>query len=263
MPVYITPFAFILVRVIGGGALFWLAGMLRPKEKIRNSKDYRLLFLCSIFGVVVNQLSFFKGLALTSPVNAAIIMTSSPIIVLLAALLMGREKLTGVKTLGVLLGAIGTYLLVTKDGASFENQHFVGDLLILVNASSYALFLVLAKPLMAKYHPITVIKWVFFMGSFIVVPVALGEFLATDWQSFTQGAWGALVYVVIGTTFLNFLLNGWALRHVEASVVSVYVYLQPLLATLIAVLLFAAPLDWHVLIFGVLIMSGVFLTGRK
>ena len=157
---YVQPFGFILSRVIGATLLFWLAHSLFYSEKV-DKKDLPKLFLLGLFGVAVNQLLFFKGLDLTTPINASIIMTSNPILVLIAANFLLKERLTLSKIFGILLGLTGALtLLFVKSDFSFGSQTWKGDLMVFLNAASYGVYLVMVKPLMQKYKPITVIKWV-------------------------------------------------------------------------------------------------------
>ena len=126
------------------------------------------LILCALFGVVTNQLMFFKGLSITSPINASIIMISTPILVLVLSAILIGEKITINKVTGILLGAIGSFIILGGKDFSFDSSNLKGDIFVLINACSYALYLVTVKPLMAKYHPITVIKWIFLFGFFPV-----------------------------------------------------------------------------------------------
>lgn len=263
MPEYIQPFSFIFSRVFFGTILFWLFNAaLKTKEKVER-KDLPLLALCGFLGVSANQLLFFSGLNLTTPINASLIQTLIPVLVLVVAGFMIKEKITWRKTLGVVTGIVGAGLLITNKGnVHFGNEQFTGDLLIVLNSAFYAFYLVLAKPLMQKYKAQTVIKWVFFFGMLVVVPITAQDFFATDWKNLPAEAWMAIVYVVIFTTFLAYLINTWALKHVETSVVGIYAYLQPLFATVIAVSLGQDTFTLEKGFYSILIFAGVFLVTR-
>ncbi len=263
MPEYILPFGFILVRVFSATVLFWIIHALFIKEKIRHLRDYRRLFVCSIFGISANMLAFFKGLSLTNPINASLIMTLVPVVVLVASYFLLKEKITKVKLTGVFIGAVGAILLIVQDGMSFGNNQFLGDVFIFLNATLYGTYLVLVRPLMKEYQTMTVVKWVFTFGLIVVLPFGFTEFQQVQWQSLPTEIWWSIGYVVIGTTFLTYFLNAWALNHVSPSVVGAYVYLQPVFATFIAVTFVGETLDWQKGAYSLLIFLGVYLVGKK
>lgn len=262
MPDYLEAFGFILLRVSLATLLFWVFSKSIGTEKI-HKKDFGLLILCGFFGVATNQMLFFKGLSLSNPINASVVMTTSPIAVMLTAYVLGKEKLTLLKIIGVIIGGIGAYLLITKDGASLDQGTFTGDLLVLINGTSYAIYLVIVKPLMAKYKAITVIKWVFFFGWLFIIPFGFTEFVAVNWSQIPTSIWLSIAFVIIAATFTVYLLNIWALRYVNSSVVGIYMYLQPVFATFIALLVRHDKLDIYTIIYAMIIMFGVYLVGRK
>jgi len=262
MPEYLEPFGFILLRVTTATLLFWVFSYFTSAERI-NKRDFLLLFLCGLFGVAINQMLFFKGLSLTTPIHASVIMTTSPIAVMLVAYVLGKEKLTVLKIVGVFVGATGAYLLITNDGISFDEGGFIGDLLVLINGASYATYLVIVKPLMAKYKATTVIKWVFFFGWLIIIPFGYSEFTTIAWASLPQLVWFSIAFVILGATFLVYLLNVWALKYVNSSVVGIYMYLQPVFATFIALLVRGDHLEWSTVLFSLVIMLGVYLVSKK
>lgn len=263
MPQYIQPFGFIFARIFFGTILFWLFSLAIQNHEKVDRKDLPLLALCGLCGVAANQLLFFSGLNLTTPINASLIQTIVPVMVLVFAAVMIKERVSWKKTFGVTFGLVGAGLLVTNKGQlSLENAQLAGDLMIILNSSSYALFLVLTKPLMKKYQAQTVIKWVFFFGMLMTVPFTWDDFLAVDWQYLPLGAWLAIIYVVVFTTFLAYLLNTWALKHADPSIVGIYAYLQPLFATFIAISLGQDSLSWEKGLYSLLIFTGVYLVTR-
>lgn len=264
MPEFLSPFGFIFCRVIGALFLFFFfAIVLRKGEKVER-KDFFRLALCGLFGVAANQLMFFYGLNLTSPINAAIIMTSNPILVLIFSALIIRERITATKLAGVFLGLAGAAALILHGKTlSVESDGLIGDLFIFLNATSYALYLVLVKPLMSKYKPITVIKWVFFFGAFYVFPFGFQQFLEIDWSAFYDKIWYAFLFVVIGTTFLAYLFNIYGLKRLNPTTVSTYIYSQPLIATAIALFYQGGSIDAIKVISALLIFSGVYLVSIR
>jgi drug/metabolite transporter (DMT)-like permease len=268
MPAYIKPFGFILVRAAGAFALFWLVSTLLIREKI-DKKDIPRLAALGFFGVALNQLLFFKGLSITAPSNAAIIMVSNPIVVLVFASIFLHEKLSAIRITGVLLWACGIALLMFNR-ASFSSQTVEGDLYVLINSTSWAVYLILVKPLLHKYNTFTIVKWVFLFGFIYVLPFGYEEFTEVDWAGMPGKIWIAVIFVVVLTTFVAYILNTYALRALSPAVVSAYIYLQPFLAAIFGIYVVPlfdnnAPMDSITaakVIAALLIFTGVYLVSR-
>ena len=231
MPKYFKPSGLVLLRVLTAGLLFWIVKQF-VKEKVEK-KDFILLAFCGLFGVSTNMLLFFHGLSLTSPIDASIIMTTTPVIVLILSAFILKEKITLNKYLGILIGGIGAILLILYGKTAEGTSSFLGNLFVFLNACSYGLYLVLVKPLMKKYKAITVISWVFLFGFLFVIPFGINDLIITNFSSFTTNTYLALAFVIIGTTFLTYLFNIYALSHVPPSVNGSYIYLQPVLSFII------------------------------
>jgi drug/metabolite transporter (DMT)-like permease len=244
MPDYVTAFGIIVIRVFFAGIFFWIFHTIFIKEKVSHPRDYRKFLFVAIFGVGVNMLAFFKGLEYTSPVNASIIMTLVPVIVLIGSYFIMKEKVTRLKLAGITLGGIGAFLLITKGEVSLENNTFIGDLLIIVNATFYGLYLVLIRPLMQRYQALTVIKWVFFFGFFMVLPFGFNELLVVDWTAIPTNIWLSIFYV-------------------NSSVAGAYIYLQPVFATFIAYFFADEILTWDKFLYAMIIFIGVYLVSKK
>ena len=262
LPEYLQPLAFISVRILSGTLLFWAIDSLNPREKIP-WKDHWQLFRCGLFGAALNQMLFFEGLSRTTPIHASIMMTMSPIAVILIAALMGRELLTRLKVLGAIIGFIGAVLLLTRHGISLNEGTFLGDFLILMNGTSYAIYLILVKPLTHKYRPFTVLKWLFLYGAIIAVPFGAPQLMEVTWSSLPTSAWISVFYVVFATTFTVYLLNAWALQYVNSSIVGIYIYLQPVFATMVALILHQDTLEIPTVLFASIIMLGVYLVSKQ
>lgn len=262
MPVYIKPYGFVLLRVMCSSVLFFVVHSLWVRERIER-KDFPRIALCALFGVAINQLLFLKGLDLTTPINAALMMITAPISVLLVAAMSRVERLTLSKLLGVLLAALGAFVVIYW-GKHFtvDPRSFLGDIYVLINATSYAVFLVLAKPLMSKYNALTIVLWVFVFGLLFVFPAGWNEFIETQWQM-PFSAWLCVAYVAVGATFLAYLLNVSALNKAAPSLVGIYIYSQPVIASAIALAFGKDELNWIKILASVLIFSGVYLVSRK
>jgi len=263
MPAVISPSGFILLRVAGANLLFWPVWLLK-RERVAWS-DAKRLVLCGLSGVAINQLMFFHGLMRTSPVHASIIMVATPILVLVLSGLLIGERITKAKAVGVALGAIGALLLIIIGGQEGGGASVLGDLFIFINAASYAVFLVMVKPLMAKYSASTVMAWCFLVGSVVVVPFGLRDMLAVDWPHLPAAAAWGMAFVVVMVTFVAYLLNTWALRHVQPSVAGTFIYLQPVLALVVTYFFMSGSmgLGWPQGLAALCIFIGVWLVGRR
>jgi drug/metabolite transporter (DMT)-like permease len=258
---FLRPNGFILLRVLVGASLFTLAHRLFIREGVQRT-DWPLLALCGLFGVAINQLLFFQGLHLTSPIHASLIMTTTPILVLVASVFLLKEPIGVNKLLGIFLGAAGAvWLILHSQGSDFG--HPLGDFFVFINASSYGVYLVLVKRLMLRYHPFTVVRWVFTFGLLFVLPFGLSDLAQTSWASFSEEAWWAVAYVLLFTTFVAYLFNASAMVVVSPSVVGMYIYLQPVLAAWIALAMGKDQLDWIEVMAAMLIFGGVFLVSAR
>lgn len=259
MPHFIEPLGFIFIRASGAAILFWLLHLAGFREKVA-PKDFGLLAICGLFGVAMNQMLFFSGLNLTSPINASIMLTLNPILVLIIASIILKERLNLRKISGIVIGFAGAVIVVVfGKSVHFGSETMVGDLLVFGNAASYAVYLVLVKPLMKKYQPITVMKWVFLFGFLYVIPFGGTQFLNTNFTEFTPAVWWAVIFVVVGTTFLTYLLNVYAMKRVSPTVVSVYIYNQPVVASIVAVSIGMDTLNFAKVAAALLIFLGVYL----
>lgn len=261
MPDYLGPRGFILVRAIGGVALFWLTSLFWSNQRT-DLKDHWRFFICGFFGVAANQLSFFEGLNITTPINAAVMMTVNPILVLILSAIILKEGLRPARIVGIALGIAGAIILITRGGAEvniFSSDMSMGNLLVFANASFYAFYLILVKPLMSKYAPITVIRWVFTYGLMVVIPFGYAQFGEVAWLELPGPILVRIAFVVLGTTYLAYLLNVYALKTVSSTTVSFYIYLQPLIAALVAILLGKDYLTLTLILASGLIFSGVYL----
>ncbi len=263
MPQYVKPFGFIFLRVSGATLLFWTVGLFVRKERIDTS-DYPRLLLGAVFGIALNQLSFFKGLSMTTPISASVIMVSSPILVLSFSAILLRERVTKRKLSGIFIGMIGAVVLIVfgKEMGSSSDAS-LGNLLIFVNATSYSLYLILIKSLTRKYQPVTLAKWLYLLGLFMVIPFGIQEFNLIEWQGMPEGIIWRIGFIVVFTSFLTYLLNLFAIRKLLPTTLSIFIYLQPVIATSYALLIGSDSLNLIKLLSTLLIFTGVFLVTHK
>ena len=234
MPAYLTPNVFILFRAFGATVLFWLVKAFFVRERVER-KDLLLLAFCGMFGVAINQLFFFHGLNLSSSINSGIIMAFNPILVVILSFFVLKESITVTKAVGILLGTSGAILLTLTAGTG-KGDSMLGDFFLFINALSYAIYLVIAKPLMKKYSPLTVITYVFTfgLGMLFVYPPVLTELFQTNFAVIPIEAWLKIVYVVVGVTFMTYLLTMYGLKYLTPSVSSAYIYFQPVMVMFFA-----------------------------
>ena len=260
---YIHPFGFVLLRVIGACTLFWIFGLFLPKEKIKK-KDFKTIFIAAIFGVFINMLFFLKGLEYTTPIHAATIMTITPIIIFILSAIVLKERITNLKILGIVLGFIGALILTLYGkSARVADDIPLGNLLIFLNALSYSIYVIIVKKLTHKYHPFTLIKWFFLFGFILVLPFGFTELSQVEWQSFTPEISLSVLFVVIGATFFTYLLNPWAISKVRASMVGIFIYLQPVIAGVFALVTGTDVINTLKVIAIMLIFLGVYFVIKK
>jgi drug/metabolite transporter (DMT)-like permease len=263
MPKYVQPFGFITMRVGGSVLLFWLISFFGPKEKIAR-EDFPRIIAAALFGVALNMLTFFKGLSYTSPIMGAVLMVTTPMIVLILSAIIMKERMKKRKMFGIILGLAGTVTLILY-GKSVVNapNATLGNLLVFINAISYGFYLILVKKLMDKYNAFTFVKWIYTFGFLMVLPFGWNEFHAIDWANLPTAIFWKIGFVVVFSTFLTYLLNLISMRELKPTTVAVFIYLQPLFATIFAVGLGKDELSLVKLLSAVLIFAGVYLVTQK
>lgn len=263
MPVYIAPFGFIFLRVGGSCLLFWMASLWVKTEKIEK-KDFPRILAASFFGVAFNMLTFFKGLSYTSPIMGAVLMVTTPMIVLVLSAILMKERMENRKVFGIMLGLAGTITLILY-GKSMVNapNAMLGNFLVFVNAVSYGFYLILVKKLMDKYNAFSFVKWIYLFGFLMVIPFGWQEIQAVQWNVVPMAALLKIGFVVVFSTFFTYLLNLLSMRELKPTTVAVFIYLQPLFATIFAIGLGKDNLSWVKIGSAVLIFTGVYLVTQK
>ncbi|MDX5421935.1 MAG: DMT family transporter [Hymenobacteraceae bacterium] len=262
MPEYVGPFGLIVIRVVSAAIFFGIFSRMVTKEKIVGKADNLRVILCGITGVAVNQLCFFAGLNLTAPINAALLMVIVPVVVLIFSAILLKERIGKRKVSGILIACVGALLLIYSSRSETTTGNIWGDLLIILNATSFGMYLVLVKPLMQKYKAITVVSRIFTVGAVIVVPFGFNQLLEPNYSSFPTSIWVAILFMVFAVTIIAYLLNTWALRYANPSLVGAYIYLQPVMAILIAVGMGSDVFTLQKALYALMIFVGVYLVSR-
>lgn len=263
MPKFVNPYGFIVLRVFFSTILFWMISFTGPKETISKS-DVPRIVAAAFFGVALNMLTFFKGLSFTSPISAAVIMVTTPIIVLVLSAIIIKEKLEIKKVIGIILGAFGTLILILygKSIGDAPNAS-LGNFLVFVNAVSYGFYLIIVKKLMDKYNAFTFVKWIYSFGFLMVLPFGWQEIEMVQWTIIPTDIYWKIAFVVVFSTFLTYLLNLVSMRELKPTTVAVFIYFQPFFATVFAIGLEKDRLTLVKIIAAALIFIGVFLVTRK
>ena len=269
MPKYIDAYGFILLRAGGSMLLFWVVWLfMKLSHKTFTEKiavqDFPRIIAAAFFGVAFNMLTFFKGLSLTSPISAAVIMVSTPMIVLVLSALIIKERMRKRMVFGLILGLIGTAFLILygKSIGSATNAG-LGNFLVLVNAISYGFYLIIVKKLMDKYNAFTFVKWIYLFGFIMVLPFGWSQFDAVNWTLVPIAICWKIAFVVVISTFLTYLLNLLSMKELKPTTVAVFIYLQPLFATVFAISLGKDELSLVKIGSAALIFIGVYLVTMK
>lgn len=264
MPIYIGSSGFIMLRLLGATSIFWFISLFAPKEKIERGDLLKIIF-ASILGMCTNMLAFFRGLELSTPINSGVIITLSPVLVLILSYFFLKEKITIKKILGILIGFSGAVFLIlnsSKTGINAPNIP-LGNSFFLLNASAYAGYLIIVKPLTSKYNIFTLMKWLFLIGLILSAPITFNQFMDVKWTELPWFAIWRMGYVVIGTTFLTYLFNIYALKKLSPTTVGSFIYLQPIITIIFALITANDTLDTTKILSCILVFIGVYLVSFK
>jgi len=258
----IPPRAWATLRA-GSAAVLLMTFVLATRRRLpRAPRDLAALAFFSIFGVMINQVCFVEGLSRTDTSHASIINSAIPVATLLIAILLGRERGTRGKILGIAVSLAGVIYLIGHSGAVLPRRFLTGDLLNVTNALSYSLFLVISRPILARHGTLSVTAVLLAFGSAGIATLGMGQLLELDFASVPPMIWLAAAAVVIFATLGTYILSTWALKRVESSQVALFIYLQPVIASVFAVVLLGEPLRAEAPISAVFIFTGLALAMR-
>lgn len=256
------------MRMIGAAVCFWVASLFVRQDKVRqdkvSSRDLLMLFFASLLGIVCNQGCFTFGLSLTSPVDASIVTTTMPIVTMILAALFLKEPVTPKKVTGIFLGSIGALaLILSNQGNSPEGGSVWGDVLCMTAQVSFACYLTIFKRLIARYHVMTLMKWMFTYAAICFIPFSYSDFSSMDWTSFSTEVWLEVGYVVFFGTFVAYILMLVGQKSLRPTVVSMYNYMQPVVGSSVAVLAGMATFGWIKVVAALLIFTGVYVVTQS
>lgn len=255
--------ALVAFRVMGAALAFILIGAVSGRVGRIQKRDWPLLVASSLLGVVFNQWLFVKGLSLTTVINATLLGTTIPIFTLLVSIALRADRASLRRTFGILLSAAGVVYLIGPGSAGFSSATRLGDLLIVTNSICYGTYITISKDLMTRYSALTVITWIFIVGSVATVPVGAMSISHVSLANVSATVWLAIAYIIVVPTVGAYYLNAWALGRVLPSTVAVYIYLQPLIAFSLAPLLLGEKLNWRTIVASVPIFAGVLVVTRR
>ncbi len=260
----VSPLVVTDLRMGGAMVLFWLASLFQRPEHV-NHKDMEKLFIAALLGIVFNQGCFIFGVSLSSPGDASIITTSMPLWAMVLAAIILKEPITGKKVLGIAAGATGALLLILGSGNvqaavnADKSTAVWGDLLVLTAQFCYALYIVLFKDFVNKYSLITIMKWMFTYAFICTLPFSARDLMSTDWLSLGWTDMGGLSFIVVGATFLSYMLVVVGQKNLRPTVAGMYNYVQPVVACIVAVCWGMDSFNLTKGIAVVLIFGGVYL----
>lgn len=251
------------IRMFLASLFLALIGLGVRRERLPARDALRLLAL-SLLGVVFNQILFLEGLARTTAVNASILIATIPVFTTLVAILVGQESARPVRIAGVSVSLVGALALLGIEGFQLRTQFAVGNVLVLLNAFSYSLYLVFSRSLLRRYRSTTVVSWTFLYGSLLITPLAALRATSVEFASVPALAWWAIAWIVIFPSVVSYSLNNYALKRIRSSTVATYVFLQPLFGITLALLLLEGEiLTLQNAVGGALILLGVVLVSRS
>lgn len=255
----VAPMVMVDFRVAGAALLFWITSLFLPKEHVPGG-DILRLFGAGMLGILLNQGCFILGVSLTSPGEASLVTTTMPMWVMLLAWLILREPITLKKAGGIAAGAAGAIILIAGSGVrAYGTNPALGDVIVLCAQLSYALYLTLYRNFIRKYTLVTLMKWMFLSASVVGLPAGIKWLVATDWLAISAIEWSGIAYVVICATFLAYVCIMIGQKNLRPTLVGMYNYVQPIVATLTGICLGLDRFTPLKALAIVLIFSGVWL----
>lgn len=262
-PQPIGPYALNVLRVIVSLVFFWSLWLFGDTPAGFQKRHFWRFVLCGLTGIALNQMLFIKGLTLTSTIHASLLILITPVMVTVFAIWVLKERFTIYKALGLALGIGGAVFLILQRSPSAGAESLLGDILVLANAIFYAFYFIIVKPLTKEYSPLHVIRWVFTIGFFFILPFGWQQTLDINWTGFAWYHYTGLFSVAFLGTFLAYYFNAYGIRVLGAGVTGGYIYTQPFIVVLIATIFLNESLTWQKILSGLMIIAGVFLVSYR
>ncbi len=257
----VNAWSIVAFRVVGAALAFWTASLFVPKEKVP-VKDLLLMAVAGLFAIILNQGVFVLGVSYTSPINASIVTTTLPIIAMVIAAFYLKEPVTWKKIVGILIGASGAIIIILSSssyGNGSEGLGLKGILLCFLAQISYAIYFVFFKKFVGKYSPITLMKWMFLFSAVIYLPLTWNQLSAIDYTSLSSSIVFEIVFIVLGSTFLSYMMIPIGQKYLRPTVATMYNNVQPIIASVAAVVLQIDSFGWFKVVAIILVFSGVYL----
>ncbi|MCC8154225.1 MAG: DMT family transporter [Tannerellaceae bacterium] len=258
----VAPEGLTIMRMLFACSMFWITSLFVKQEKVP-FKDLALLFLCAMCGVAINQSVFLSGLSRTSPVDVSIIATTGPIYVMLLAAVILKEPITRQKTTGVLIGAAGAIALILFSAQTHaQSSDLIGNLMVFFSGFMYSIYVVVSKPLSQRYSPVTIMKWMFLFSAIVLFPFMYKDIATTPAFHTATPDWkvlGGIAFILLGATYIPYLMIPMSLKRIRPTTVSMYNYMQPIVASLIAIIAGQDKFSLGNILSAILVFSGVYL----
>lgn len=255
----VSPNELFCLRSIGATSLFWLVSLFMPREKI-DRKDFLSIFLASMLGLFVTQLSFLKAITITTSIDSSILSSATPIMTMFVAAIFLKEPITIKKAGGVILSFVGIIMLIFNSvsmGSSVEHTSPWGVVLMLCNGLAFALYLGIFRPLISKYSVITFMKWMFLFSLLVSLPFNLKNLVSIPYSEIDTKVLLQIGYLILFATFIAYFLIPVGQKYLRPTIVSMYSYIQPIIATVLSIIIGMDRLSWQKIIAAILVFSGV------
>lgn len=261
----ISPIALFSLRSLGAGLLFWLLSLFGPREKVEK-KDYLKIFAAAFLGYFVTQLTFLVAIPDVTPMHCSIMSAMSPIYTMFIAAIALKEPLSWQKSGGVLLSLSGIIFLIlnnagARSGAS--ESTLMGLFMMFLNSFSFSLYLGIFKPVIQKYSVVTFMKWIFLFSSVMALPFSYGEIFSLSWTRIPAAQMWELGYLVVFATFISYFLIPYGQKRIRPTLVSMYSYIQPIIATVLSIIIGMDMLTWQKVLAAVMVFGGVIIVSRS
>lgn len=256
------PYGINLLRAFGTMILFWILFLFRKEKQVIQKGDLLKLAICGLVAIAINQMLFIKGLSYTSPLHASLLTLIVPVLITFFASFLLKERIGLLKILGLVFAFSGATILFSGKESHVADNFLLGDLLIMASSVAYAYYFILVKPLMEKYSPILVTRWIFTFGFIFILPISIPEVTQIPFGTLAATDWGFMFFMIVPGTFLAYLFNVYGLKELSASAAGSYIYLQPLLTGVFAVMFLGEKITLYKVLATVLIFFGVYLVQK-